>query len=142
MMSVNGIGLRSLLDLDIHKSSTLWKHSSVEEFLDRAWAKGPPAEKHVDDLLIQGRRKHRVHKTIRYIKSCVYHPRLILNYLGLISRLLWASHVFYNIVFLVLLTAFVYSPTLLNKYPHPLGIAIMKAFIIPSLFPPYTSAFL
>lgn len=58
------------------------------------------------------------------------------------SRLLWASHVFYNILFFVLLTSFVYCPTLLVKYPHPLEIVIIKAFVIPSLFPPYTSAFL
>lgn len=62
------------------------------------------------------------------------------------SRLLWASYVFYNIVYFVLLTVFtrclVDSPNLLIRCPRPLEIVLISIFYIPSLFPPYTVAFL
>ena len=60
----------------------------------------------------------------------------------LTPRLLWASHLFYNVAFYVLLTLFVYSPFLLFQFPHPLELALATIFLIPSLFPPYTPAFL
>lgn len=40
------------------------------------------------------------------------------------------------------MTVFVYSPTLLVQYPHPLELTLIILFFIPSLFPPYTPAFL
>jgi hypothetical protein len=48
----------------------------------------------------------------------------------------------YNIVYFVLLTCFVYNPELLSVYFQPLAIALSVLFFIPSLFPPYTPAFL
>ena len=61
------------------------------------------------------------------------------------SRLIWASHVFYNIVYFVLLTVFVHAPIysldLLARYPQPLETVLIIIFYIPSLFPPYTVAF-
>jgi hypothetical protein len=57
-------------------------------------------------------------------------------------RLIWLSHILYNVVYFVLLTAFVYSPTLLVEFPHPLEIALAVLFFIPSLFPPYGTTFL
>jgi hypothetical protein len=64
----------------------------------------------------------------------------------LMSRLIWASHVFYNIVYFVLLTVFVYCPIysldLLARYPEPLEIVLIIIFYIPSIFPPYTVAFI
>ena len=60
----------------------------------------------------------------------------------LTSRLIWAAHLFYNVAYFVLLTVFVYSPHLLVRYPHPLEITLIITFFIPSLFPPYTAAFL
>jgi hypothetical protein len=52
------------------------------------------------------------------------------------------SHLRSNIAYFVLLTFFVYSPSLLVQYPHPIEIALTTVFFIPSLFPPYTPAFL
>jgi hypothetical protein len=52
------------------------------------------------------------------------------------------THVFYNIGYFVLLTVFVYSPDLLVEFPHPIEIALIVLFLVPSLFPPYTWSFL
>ena len=45
-------------------------------------------------------------------------------------------------MFYVLFAVFIYSSTLLVEFPHPLEIALAAVFLIPSLFPPYTPAFL
>lgn len=60
----------------------------------------------------------------------------------LIYRLLWASHILFNIVYFVLLTIFIHSPTLLSDYPQPMEIALIAVFFIPLLFPPYTPTFI
>ena len=57
-------------------------------------------------------------------------------------RLVWTSHLLYNIAFYILLALFVYSPSLLVEFPHPMEVALSVVFLIPSLFPPYTPAFL
>ena len=52
------------------------------------------------------------------------------------------SHILYNLFFHVVLAIFLYDRYLLTFFPHPLEIAAVVVFIIPSLFPPYTPAFL
>ena len=132
-----------LIDLDSNKSATLWKHPWIEEFVNKAWANGPPPETQFEHDIFQSKWKQRAHKIVRCYQSCVSRPRhppmiLLTNWHG---RLLWASHVFYNLCFCVLLTVFVYSPTLLVRFPHPLEVALISIFFIPSLFPPYTATF-
>ena len=58
----------------------------------------------------------------------------------LIGRLIWKSHILYNLVLFVVLTMYIYSPDLLIDFPQPLEITILVMLLTPSLLPPYSPA--
>lgn len=58
----------------------------------------------------------------------------------LIYSLIWASHVFYNLVLFVVLVTYINSPDLLVEFPQPFEIVILVLLLLPSFFPPYNPA--
>ena len=130
------VGLQLLIDSDVHKTSAIWKHPYMEEFLGRAW---------VGDKFYVKQNSGHPNRWQRYKQHFTYlalQPRYTLAEGPFDSSLLWISHVLYNLVYFILLTVFLYRKTLLIYFPNPFEIPIIVLFIIPSLFPPYTPLFL
>jgi hypothetical protein len=67
--------LRLLVDLDIDKSATVWKHPRVEEFLDNAWENGPLKGGNVEYPPTQSKWQQLAHKSIHCFRRCLYQPR-------------------------------------------------------------------
>ena len=69
------VGLKSLIDLDTDKASTLWKHPSLEDFVETAWCNGLLNEKQYENPS-PNKWKGGAYRAGQFLRSCAFQPRL------------------------------------------------------------------